>query len=705
MVDETSRRQGWDLVYHSASYLASAISYFEDLPNDDGELKRPLTPDEKRFIQNERKLCALDFVHWATNFAKIVNWHKQPELFTPNVAQQIELAIWAEFEEAGRAIHVQNLKARRLGVSTLCELATQHAFQFIPYSNCVIASADPGKSVLMGEMINFSHEHQPWWLLPVTTKVSKGIPAEFGEIHTGLTIQAGNQFNGVARGATPNKIHLSELAEWVAAESLVDAALYRAIIDTPDVFCILESTAEGRGNWWHRTWEQNKRDWDRGRGRVRPVFLPWYVGTDLYPSETDLRARPIPSDWTPSDRSVRHAERARDYVRHSPLLMKYLAKGDTDWKLSPAQMWYHEIEYETALAKKELNIFMSELPADDIEAFQSEAVSVIDQEIILNYRERVREPWGVFTILGADIPQSLTVPRRQWDMSREPITIRTSGVLRLNEVFRLQPVLWDGNASGGDPAMKLFVWEPPEDGEVYGIGIDTGDGIGEDGTAMEGIRKGSPLHVPAQVFEFQSAYIKAFQLWPMALALGCWYSTFNTMAQRRVQCRVAIECKGNGEATQHEMQKRGWSNFHPWKRYDSRKRLPDGKTHKIGVFTSEWFRSQMMDYILTLIDEESLDVPSPWLVDEMASIERDPDQQKAQASYGEHDDRFMAIAFILFSLYVDEIGKHRYNHRRPPSMDVEAHAPSLTGDEGGYAVWSPGAQAFEVGRPRLNTRV
>jgi hypothetical protein len=1078
MVAETSRRQGWKLVYHSASYLASAISYFEDLPNDDGELKRPLTPDEKRFIQNERKLCALDFVHWATNFAKIVNWHKQPELFTPNVAQQIELAIWAEFEEAGRAIHVQNLKARRLGVSTLCELATQHAFQFIPYSNCVIASADPGKSVLMGEMINFSHEHQPWWLLPVTTKVSKGIPAEFGEIHTGLTIQAGNQFNGVARGATPNKIHLcvapntlvrvadgylkpisevrpddqvitpsgtlarvkvsmvsprrnelgidvwvwgsfaplsttrdhkirtshgwteaqhvhvgdfvrhpvrpisteqvdftverwssgrpyqrkltvakyplsrdwgwlfglflaegtltwqsnptnprervggfvlsgdlkevdlrterirrvlgnkhvgvrrsnsrtrvlavadsglarwihehfgerdtkhvpdwvwqagrdfclgivegylhgdghytptghevyassvrvqlpiqirdlvvslgfgwsgihyrpagvfyqrncreqwtlviageagkairselrgevgdlsmfgasgdlhwhyvdggqsvdieveqigdnfspsffdievdhpdhafttlqcvisnSELAEWVAAESLVDAALYRAIIDTPDVFCILESTAEGRGNWWHRTWEQNKRDWDRGRGRVRPVFLPWYVGTDLYPSETDLRARPIPSDWTPSDRSVRHAERARDYVRHSPLLMKYLAKGDTDWKLSPAQMWYHEIEYETALAKKELNIFMSELPADDIEAFQSEAVSVIDQEIILNYRERVREPWGVFTILGADIPQSLTVPRRQWDMSREPITIRTSGVLRLNEVFRLQPVLWDGNASGGDPAMKLFVWEPPEDGEVYGIGIDTGDGIGEDGTAMEGIRKGSPLHVPAQVFEFQSAYIKAFQLWPMALALGCWYSTFNTMAQRRVQCRVAIECKGNGEATQHEMQKRGWSNFHPWKRYDSRKRLPDGKTHKIGVFTSEWFRSQMMDYILTLIDEESLDVPSPWLVDEMASIERDPDQQKAEAAYGQHDDRFMAIAFILFSLYVDEIGKHRYNHRRPPSMDVEAHAPSLTGEEGGYAVWSPGAQAFEVGRPRLNTRI
>jgi hypothetical protein len=378
--------------------------------------------------------------------------------------------------------------------------------------------------------------------------------------------------------------------------------------------------------------------------------------------------------------------------------MKYLAKGDTDWRLTQEQLWYHEIEYETALAKKELNLFLSEMPADDIEAFQSDAISVIDQETILNYRERTREPWGVFTILGTEIPTSLTVSRRHWDYSHEPITIRTAGLLRINETFRLQPILWEGYQAAGDPTLRLFIWEPPEDGAIFGLGVDTSDGIGEDGTVIEVLRKGDPLRVPAQVAEFASPYIKAFQLWPMALALGCWYSTYNLKAEARRQCRIAIECRGNGEATQHELQKRGWMNFHPWKRYDSRRRTPDGKVTKIGVFTNEWWRSQMMDYILTLIDEESVDLRSPYLVDEAASIERDPEQQKAQAAYGEHDDRFMAFGFILFSLYVDEIRRTRYySERRPASLHSEAHGPSLTAGDQGYATWRPGNAARGTG--------
>lgn len=696
-IDATNAVQGWDLEPHSAVQVESAIAHFDNLLDvETGAFTRQLTPDEQRFIQNERRLCALDFRYWVEHYAYIISMEKRPMIFKSNIAQEIVLHIWAEFEDAGRAIHLQQLKARRLGVSTISELAVQHRFQFQPYANCVVASADPGKSVVMADMIDFSHQHQPWWLIPPVTKVHKGIPAEHGAIHTALTIQAGNQFNGVARGATPSVVHLSELAEWQDAESLVDAALYRAIIDTPNVFCILESTAEGRGNWWHRTWEQNKKDWGRGRGRIRPIFLPWYVGVDLYPSVNDLHNRPVPADWHPTDRVIRHAERAREYVLANPLLFKYLAKENKDWQLPRAQMWWYEIEYETAKDKKELNIFLSELPADDHEAFQSDKITIIDTEIIQSYRERCREPWGVFTILGPDIPNALCVPQRYWDRQKNVIPIRTSALIRMAETYYLQPLKWDGYQSATDPALCLFVWDPPEDGKTFGVGVDTSDGVGQDNSVIQCVRQGSMGECAGQVAEFASSYIKAFQLWPMVLALSCWYSTFNQNAQRRTQCRVAIECRGNGEATQFEMQKRGWYNFHPWKKYDNRKRTADKDAHKLGVFTMEWWRSQMMDYILTLIDEEALDVPSPWLVDEMQSLERDWESQKVKAVYGEHEDRFMALGFVLFSMDVERIRHRRYNVNRGPTL-----APPREDDDETmrqpHPIWTPGIQARDLG--------
>src|SRR4051812_24297243 len=178
--------------------------------------------------------------------------------------------LWAEDEAAGNAIWMQQLKARRLGVSTISELNVCHRFQFQPYANCVVASADPQKTIEMAGMIKFCLDQQPWWMLPTGTKIRHAIPIEFGEQHSTLAIEAGNQFNGVARGSSPNIVHLSELCEWQDAEDLVDGALLPSILDDPNVFGILESTASGPG-WWKRKWEQTKRDWERGTARIRPV--------------------------------------------------------------------------------------------------------------------------------------------------------------------------------------------------------------------------------------------------------------------------------------------------------------------------------------------------------------------------------------------------------------------------------------------------
>lgn len=652
------------------------------------EIRRALSAEETAFIHNERVLCALDFLYWCDRYVWIIGFHGKPLRFTPNISQRIVLDLWAAREREGLAIWMQQLKARRLGVSTISEIAIQHRFQFQPHAECVIASSTPDKSWKLAEMIKYCLAQQPWWLLPEGKAIiEQGMPVGFPSIGSNLTIAAGNQYTGVGRGATPTCLHLSELMEFEDPESLIDAALMRAIVDTPTTFGILESTGGTLGGWWHRTWEQTKRDFARGRSRMIPVFLPWYVGTDLYPSAADLRARPVPSDWQPEDRTIEHAERARRYVLGNPLLFEHLAKFDRDWRMSREQMWFREMEYTTAKEKKQLHIFRQELCADDFESFQSSNIPIIDPEILITYQERVRDPIGCYTIVGPEIHDSFVIPRRYWRSDVEPVVVRCHlAVPNCSYIYQLIPVSFEGY-SGLDPDLRLLVWENPTHGETYGIGLDCGEGIRQDNTVIEVLREATAYAPPAQVAEWISGQTTAFQAWPMALAVACWYSLYSEKIGAVKQARLAIESFTNGASAQNEIQKRGWGNFHPWKYNDTRRPRSDAETQRIGIYTNQWFRASMQDMLLTCLSEEAIDLPSPYLIQELVTLERDPKKSmKAVAAAGAHDDRFMAIGFPLFSLHQNKPPAQQF-----PRQKV-AYVPGIPGEPVTHPQWAPPAQ-------------
>jgi len=679
----------WHLVYHTQAQIERAIGHFHDLwDGDQGRLRRPLRADEQQFITNERRLCALDFrSYWLPNYAWIINWQKRPCRFVPNVAQDIILDLWADSEVQGFPIWMQQLKARRLGVSTLSELAVQHRFQFHPYTNAVVASADPDKTVEMAGIIKYCLDQQPWWLLPEVTKIHKAIPIEFGKQYCTLTIQAGNQFNGVARGSSPNVIHLSELCEWENAEDLIEAALLPAVLDSPDVFGMLESTAKGPG-YWKRKWEETKRDYPRGRSRLRPVFLPWYVGTDIYPTPAALRQRPIPPNWVPSDRTIAHANRAHDYVLSDPLLFKYLAKGDVNWQMPRSQMWWREIGYEQAKESKTLNIFLAEYCADDFEAFQNSNIPVIDPEILLGYQERTRPPIAVYTIVGPDIPPAMVSPTRYHDQAQPPITVATKELTpRFDVKYQLIPLIFTGYPSL-DEGLKLLVWEAPLPAHSYGVGVDCSEGIGQDNAVMEVLREATIDREPGQVAEWASNYVTAFQMWPLALAISCWYSTYSPMIGRRGQCRAVIETASNGSSLQNEMQKRGWVNFHPWKYNDSKKQRRDFEVARVGVITNQWWRATMMDMLLTCLSEEAIDLPSPYLISELTTLERVPGQRKEAAAADAYDDRVLGIGHPLLSLHMNKPPSKQHARRRVSYVPGLAPDPAVQ-----HPVWTPPDQA------------
>lgn len=652
------------LEYHTEAQIAQAVSYYNGLwDTEQNKLVRALSGEEQQFIDNERTLCALDFDYYR-KYARIISWNKESIPFVPNVAQSMVITLWGELEARALAISMMQLKARQLGVSTLTEIAVAQRVQFVPRTNAVVASADPQKSRKMAKMIEYNYEQMPWWLMPVAT-VNNQTVREFGEIHTSLLIQAGNQFTGVARGDTPNVAHLSELCEWPDPEDLVDASLMRAMHDTPDIFLVLESTALGRGNWWHKKWKLSKSEWSKGRARLCPVFLPWFTGTDIYPTPTWLRGRAhLLNEWQPEDNTIRHAERARAYVLANPLLFDHLAHGDKDWQMPREQMLYYEIERDAAIASNQLNKFLSEMPADDMEAFQSSNISSIKAEIILNYRESVQDPLGVYTIVGPHIAAEHVVSRREWDFDKPVIIVKAQQLLpRCNDIWQFIPLRFHGY-SDTDPMLRLFIFEEPEQDETYGLGVDTADGLGLDRSVIEVMRRDSPTRIDGQCAEFASDYIRANQLWPMSLAIACYYSPYQAHLQKRAHARAAIECKGNGEVVQLEMKKRGWTNFHPWLRYDNRQLVNASSAHKDGVYTNQWFRSQMMDMMLTKIDEATIDIRSPYFIEEMETLERDEFKQSIKAASGEHDDRFMASGFIVFSQHVLDVPGRQYARKR-----------------------------------------
>jgi hypothetical protein len=683
-VAEASKRLGFSLEYHDIPTIETQIKRLNEIVGDDGRLTRQLRDDEKQWILNERILSKLDFRYWSASYAFIMHFEGGKIVrFNPNAAQHIALDVWSEMEDRKLAIMIMMLKARQLGMSTITELAVHHRTQFYKHTNSLISSSDPDKSRKMAGMIDRCYENEPWWLKPTISSYRAGELIDFDGLDSGISIQHGAQFTGLGRGSTPNVAHLSEVAEYIEPEELIDASLINAMHPSPAMFLILESTAKGRKNYWHRLWEHSKQNYSSGRASLYPMFLPWFVGSDIHPEQGWLDKHPVPVEFEPATLTYHHAERAKNYVKSNDLLRKFLGE---EWEMPIEQMWWWEVTRDEARDKDILNKFYEEMPADDMEAFQSTNRSAFSADTLSLFRENTKIPLGVFGFYGRpdEIPERFHPDRRDIDTDAPRITIKSrwNQSLRASEC-QLVPLKFRGYPQL-DPMGKLLVWEMPEDGELYGVGIDTGDGVGQDRTTMEVLRKGTLDRCEAQVAEYHSPYIGASEFWPFGLAVSTLFST--EIEDQVRQARVCIDCLKNGETVQFEMQKRGYWNFHPWQRYD-KKRLRLKDVHKMGFFSNAWARAMMMDYIIHAIKDEFVEISSPYFVDEMGDLERDDFRQSLKAVFGGHDDLFVAMGMIFFSMHINEIRGNKL--RMSPKKLIERSEFNTD------PVWSPGWQGTD----------
>lgn len=353
-----------------------------------GDLCRPLTTDENRFILNERLMGKISYAYWAERYDTInIAGQALGRMYPLWETQRLALAqIGAIQKERHDSDHpdgviIDVLKARQGGISTLASSILKHRLTTHANTTGLLASDVPDNSAHLYDMFERGIDHLPWWMKPTITERVKNDEMVFGT-ESRVFVAASKSTRGadksertsidgkkgqLGRGKTISVYHLSELATWTNPQQL-DTSFEPAVPVTPLTFGVRESTAQGWGprNWWYCDWMIAKA----GKGRTRAVFLPWYA-------EVTRNWLPAPLDWTPSEETTKHAARAAEF---GPRWMKRAVT------LTRNQLYWYETMRAAADEKDNLEGFLQEYPADDEEAFQMSGKSIFTVRI----RERVK---------------------------------------------------------------------------------------------------------------------------------------------------------------------------------------------------------------------------------------------------------------------------------------------------------------------------
>lgn len=649
----------WRLKYPTPSERDGMIRHLADLAPD-GKPLRELTREEKLWVLSETTLCKLDFHYYSSNYVYIEDWEGRVSRFKPNIAQQLGLEYMAEADLAAIAQLYQDLKARQLGDTTVIQILMSHRVFFYRNVKCVTGSAEPDKSRRMVAKLEFIWDHLPWWMRPRRTSYRAGEHLAYADLNNTIDVVWGNQKKGVAKGMTASVAHLSELGEWDNPDELVDASFIRTIHENPFSLIFLEGTAERMGDWWNKTWDFNVKMDARSLARFKPRFWPWFVGSDIYPTPAWLRRRPIPRGWQPPEYIERHAEAAEAYTRSDKKLRKHLGAG---WKMPLAQKWFYHLEYEEWKAKKQLHGFFKMMPANPQQAWQNANPSIFDVEVLGEVQTGAvaSTPINVYQLSGPSVAQ--TYQEYRPDPAQRPLILDCKSASgKVHETFTLQPLRLEAWPDL-EPNGKIYIWEPPQTGEIYGIGVDPSEGVDQDRSVVSVIKKSTPWHPDEQVAEFASPRVFADDLWLWVFALAHLYTVPRADSAGWSFPRVVIEINHSaGDKVQTHMLNRGWMEFH--RRYDPSKigqvgsgamSRPRALAEEIGWRTDIRTRPKLISAIRKAVRDGLFKVRSPELARELATLEYNLDKKRIEASQGNHDDTVFASGIVLASWYDPEV--------------------------------------------------
>lgn len=364
------------LTRYSPDKVADLVAHLESLVLPSGDLRRALTPTERDFIRNERLLSQCDFRYWAERYGSCILdqgglgrlklWRTQEILLELMGRLEDEMLDRAARHEPIDGILIVGHKARQLGMTAVGRAIIVHRLTTVHHTRSMSASLDDDKILELYDRDRLILDNLPWYLRPEIQFDEKAQHIQFARLGSRVIYQTGNQKFGVGQGRQFDCSHLTECASWPYPD-VIEHDFFPTIPQSVHAFCLLESTAQGRRNWWHDLCKRVRAGQTR---RWKFLFIPWYA------EEMKYRAQP-PANWKPSDIAMMHAKKVYET---SP---EFVGKAVM---LSRENLFWWESTRAEYQAAESLNLFLTNWPSTPDESFQATQRSAFSTTLLEQLR-------------------------------------------------------------------------------------------------------------------------------------------------------------------------------------------------------------------------------------------------------------------------------------------------------------------------------
>ena len=358
-------------------------------------------PNDDDFIKVSRTLIRLrykhDFPFWTATLVYIHNKDAGKDvLFRLWYPQRILVSRFEAKRKAGEPIRLILLKARQWGGSTTTQLymAWLQFFHKKGLNSLIIAHQGTASDEIKDMFDLMIKKHPVEFLHRLGEVYSENEPKLVGVGKSGSThrvpqreckikVGTAERPNG-CRGGAYSLVHLSEVGLWQKTEGKSPEDIVRSacsgILANPYTMIVMESTANGTGNFFHR--EYSAAADPKVKSQYEALFIAWFQIEHYsmpFNSAEELRAfakklwENRNNAYTPSNR-----EESGRYLWSL-------------WERGASLEAIHWYIYERA-GKNDFAVMAAEFPSDDVEAFVHSGTMVFDKYLVKQFEPFCREP-------------------------------------------------------------------------------------------------------------------------------------------------------------------------------------------------------------------------------------------------------------------------------------------------------------------------